>query len=405
MIRKKLAYLIVFFMPFTNALAISGLLNISFALASWLYILNKSKTNSKKNIFVPYNVDRIILCFALLLFVDFVLFSSGQKCFNHLLMWIVPPLIYYNSLRKTLFDYFTLKELESKLFAVITIAVTISSIFGICEFVSNNFLSINLNNFLPHGSQEASSEAYSIIGFFRSRSFMVESGHFVLFLECYTPLSIYWLYNNIRNSCARISLIVLQLVSFILTFSAAGYVLLIIGLCMFLSFSMKSKNKSKIMLIFILFVLVLFVFFSDFFNIFIDIIKYKVNGESVSQNDRQSRFEALKYFTSINSIIGYGPGSSYTLNIPSYISLYLKILMDMGIIGVIISLVFLRRQYKLIKLIKERQLRIAFLITLVLVVLHFSIVDVIYYPWFWILLSLIWSVVKLQKYESIFSNE
>ena len=143
----------------------------------------------------------------------------------------------------------------------------------------------------------------------------------------------------------------------------------------------------------------LIIYFWDYVYVFFKIITSKLDGTNVSYIDREDRFAALDRIGGINLILGYGPGSLYTLNIDSYISLYLGIIMNMGLVGAFSFFIFVIKQYKSIQMIRDRWMRAALLISFVMTTLHFAVVDIIYYAWYWIVLAIAWVVIKKEALE------
>lgn len=335
---------------------------------------------------------------AVMLLFGFFAFSNHPKCLNHLLMWTTPPLVFYFSFRRALYQNFGNNEIKEKVLACIVLATTFTAAFAIFEFVGKNFLGLDVDSWLPRAAVETM-DAISMDRV-RARAFTEEPGQFSFFLEAFSPLSLYWIHCKYRRTFITCLYGVLLFCSLFVSFSAAGFALLLVGLAIFFFAFIKGSAKK---LPYIIMVVVLFcgliIYFWDYVDVFFKIITSKLDGTNVSYIDREDRFAALDRIGGINLILGYGPGSLYTLNIDSYISLYLGIIMNMGLVGAFSFFIFVIKQYKSIQMIRDRWMRAALLISFVMTNLHFAVVDIIYYAWYWIVLAIAWVVIKKEAFE------
>lgn len=71
------------------------------------------------------------------------------------------------------------------------------------------------------------------------------------------------------------------------------------------------------------------------------VVMTKLDTDNSSFNDRSDRIIGLEHFLSgVNLIVGYGAAAFSTLKTPSFISLYVGILMSTGILGIVLFLSF-----------------------------------------------------------------
>ena len=373
---KYIVYLFLFLMIFTNAFALNSVLTPSFAI-SFLLILDYLRFPKKSFQSKPH----YLLYFWLLLTFSFIVMSDGEKCRNHWLLWTYPFFTYFFVFKNELSRLFTLEEIKSKVVKVIAYA----TIFA-CAF--STFLGIDLS-FIPRGTVE---DYTPFDGFFRARSFAEESGHFSFFVEIFGPLSIYWILNNLKASfkLVTIGVIVLGLVA---TMSAVGLLFMFVYIGMFANFyivEQNSKVSAKILFLvsLIAFLVVITVVYPEVFSTIWDLIMMKLNPENVSHADRASRFSAIEKMSGIAYLIGYGPAAFSTLNVDSFISFYLGVFMNTGIIGLWLFLCFCLSIFHKIKSIRDANLRFALKTSFFFACAHLAFIDIIYVPWFWVMLSI-----------------
>ncbi|MEK0413634.1 MAG: hypothetical protein RL070_1122 [Bacteroidota bacterium] len=379
-------------MIFTNAFALNSVLTPAFAIS---FILIVHFIFQKK---IVYERPPYLFFFWLLLTFSFIVMSNGEKSLNHWFLWTFPFFSYYFVFKNELFQLFTLSEIKNKIFKYITYVTLLACSFSILEFCCINFLDIDLS-FIPRGAVE-DYKPFDF-GFVRARSFAEESGHFSFFVEIFGPLSVYWINQNLRFPLKLIALAII-LLGLIVTLSGVGLLLLVIYLFMlFYSYLLRRKTSTsfKIKVIFYaigLFFLIL-VIYPDFFSTVWNLIAVKTELDNESYLERVGRFAAIDKLSGFAFLIGYGPASFSTLNVNSFISLYLGILMNTGILGIILYALFCLTKYKSIIRIKDIDCRLALKCSFLFSCFHLAFIDIIYVPWFWVLLSLIDVIYKKER--------
>lgn len=385
---RKILLFFVFFQIFTSAFALSPVLTFSLAIGAILLI--GSFLNG--NLFYGTKEPPFLLLSNIILFISYLLFATGEKCFNHLLLWTIPPFLYYFVFKRVLISQFNKKEIENKVFAVITFSTIFSSSYAIFEFIAINFFNIDLS-FIPRGMLEEYNPF--ALGNIRARSFMEESGHFSLFLEIFVPISIYWIYYNVNNILFRYILYAVFAIGLFVSFSAFGFACILMGLLLFLIYKFYEAGnifKGLVIVTEILCgVIVLYFLIPSVFDSIWDIISGKLDSDNTSHSDRESRFVALKYLDGIHLFIGYGPAAFSTLKLNSFVSFYLGVLMSTGLIGLLFYIFFIIRQFTYVKNLSNKPLQFSLFLSLFFSVLHYAFIDNIYVPWFWVLLSLIYA--------------
>ncbi len=382
-------------MIFTNAFALNSVLTPAFAISLILifhFIFQKRK---KVFEYPPY-----LLFFWLLLTFSFIVMSNGEKSLNHWFLWTFPFFSYYFVFKNVLFQLFTLSEIKDKIFKYITYATLFACSFSVLEFCCINFLDIDLS-LIPRGAVEEYKPFD--VGFVRARSFAEESGHFSFFVEIFGPLSVFWINENFRFPLKATALAII-LLGLIVTLSGVGLSLLVIYLFMLFDaylFRRKTSFSVKLKLIFyaVGFFSLTVILFPEFFSTVWNLIAVKTESDNVSYVDRVGRLAAIDKLSGFAFLIGYGPAAFSTLNVNSFISLYLGILMNTGILGIILYALFCLTKYRSIMRIKDIDLRFALKCSFLFACVHLAFIDIIYVPWFWVMLSLIDVIYTKEKYN------
>lgn len=381
---KYIVYLFLFLMIFTNAFALNSVLTPSFAI-SFLLILDYLRFPKKSFQSKPH----YLLYFWLLLTFSFIVMSDGEKCRNHWLLWTYPFFTYYYVFKNELNRLFTLDEIKYKVLRVIAYATIFACAFSAFEFCCSNFLDIDLN-FIPRGTVE---DYAPFDGFFRARSFAEESGHFSFFVEIFGPLTIYWILNHLKPSLKFVTIgtIVLGLLA---TMSAVGLLLMFVYIGMLTNLylvKLNSKVSAKILFLtsLIAVLVVITLVYPEVFSTLWDLIVMKLDPDNVSHADRASRFSAIEKMSGIAYLIGYGPAAFSTLNVDSFISLYLGVFMNTGIIGLCLFMCFILSIYHKMKSIIDINLRFALKVSFLFACTHLAFIDIIYVPWFWVMISIV----------------
>jgi hypothetical protein len=379
-------------MIFTNAFALNSVLTPAFAI-SFIFIVHFILDKKKK----VYQRPTYLLFFWLLLTFSFIFMSNSEKSLNHWFLWTFPFFSYYFVFKNELFQLFTLTEIKDKIFKYITYATLLACSFSVLEFCCINFLGIDLS-FIPRGAVE--DYLPFDFGFVRARSFAEESGHFSFFVEIFGPLSVFWINKNLKFSLKLLALVII-LLGLMVTLSGVGLLLLGIYILMlfdFYLFRKETSTKFKLKVIFYAIGLFFFllILYPDFFSNIRDLIAFKMASDNTSNAERVGRFAAIDKLSGLSYLMGYGPAAFSTLNVDSFISLYLGIFMNTGIIGISLFTLFCLSKYRSIKRIKDIDCRFALKCSFLFACFHFAFIDIIYVPWFWVLLSLI-DVIYLKE--------
>jgi hypothetical protein len=370
-------------------------LTIALAVSSLLFCIGFTKGYHATKLYEP---PFLLLFYAILIF-GFLVIATGGKKYNHLLMWVVPAVCYFFMFKRLIVNLFTIDEIKNNLLKVITLATLTACTFSIIEFVSVNFLGNDLS-FIPRGSVEVYKPL--AIDNIRARSFMEESGHFSMYWELYTPLCVYWLRNFVMNRAIRYLSYSILLLGIIVSFSAFGYICLILWAFALVFYHIKNAKSVRyfwgVLGIASFLLLLVVIVVPEIYDTLTFIINRKLDPNNFSHSDRESRFEALKYLNGIYLLIGYGPNAAGTLNLDyTFVSFYLGVLMNTGILGLLCFTLFLLQQVKYILKLRNQELRFYFFLSLWFSSMHLMILDNIYVPWFWVMLSLLGAIHFKEK--------
>ncbi len=225
--RSFLFNIYIYSLPFSFAFSfyeskVTFTLLVSICMLIDLIVVNLIRHVSISSRLLKYLVPSIIFILYVI-FDSLINFKSDSGYLNHVISYIssvlfflIVPLWYFESFK---FKY-SYKQL---LFGICFITI-LSSLYACCQFILNNFFSVNLDDYLYWPSSEISN-AMALGQYFRTKSFFAEPGHFALFLECFIPI-VYWFFykaNLSINFILRNILFAVVIISFILTISAAGF--------------------------------------------------------------------------------------------------------------------------------------------------------------------------------------
>ncbi len=404
-------------LPFVSAFTISETFTYTIIISVLLLLKNSITFFFKPSIFFITNSFLIcLISFLFLIFLLISLFSANinVKSINHYIAYFSCFVLFFLNIYYSF--YYTEPNnsinLLSKLIKVLTIILVISSLFTLGEFVSSNIFGFNLNTIVPRPKTELFN-ALSLGEFYRVRGFASESSNHALMLELLAPLSIYYytiISNNRYRKSIRFLLILLFLLSIVITYSTAAFLIIafVSTILLLYNFRYFLKNSINVKSIFVLSIISIFVFkynetFFRYFNL-IQVINNKLNG-STSLTDRTNRFESFTTnFESSNmyrKLIGYGPSGFRFVNLKeSFVAFYPTLLFESGILGFTFFTIFIiytsMRLYSIQSSIKP------FLVfPLLVMLLHFFVIGDFWLPWFWFICAIIHYIALIEKNNNI----
>lgn len=405
-ITNKALVVYILMMPFTSAFAISGTINLPILAGVFLFLVALIQLLSTRK--VSNNIISIELA-SIFLFLFFVLTSyvvNGRAysfSLNHLLAYFSSFILFFVGPLFFLAHSDNPKKIFETVLKYVFIAVLVSAVFSIFEFVLTNFFSIIFTDYVPRANVKDYDPM--ITGFLiRSRGFAEESGHYGFMMELFAPISVYYLYFskycNYSNTLKNIFTFCIVL-SIITSFSVSTFILL--PFCLVLSLIIKFKLISKAIVQQakkIIITLVILIIIWQIINLFIPLneillITLDEKFDSFSLNDR---LERSNYFWSTfpklpleNILFGSGPSWYKILGLDesfSFLSLYQTITFENGLFGLLCIVVLLTAVLIKLLLIKHK-ISIFFLTSILCGILHYNNISNYWYPWFWFLLAFI----------------
>lgn len=421
--KRYLLYAYIISMPFTSAFCISSSLSWPLILGSiatlfiLLYLLSGKRiynTNAKS----LYLVLLFLLTVALSFFINDVLNPPESlvfgKTINHLFAYFASFINFYVT-TLFLFNLNTDTVSPSQTTKVIMWVLFSSCIFAIVEFIAKNVFSVDFDQIIPHPSVEKM-DALALGDIFRSiraRGLSEEPGHFAFMIDLFLPLAAYYLFFS--GECdfpkwVKISFVVVFVITILLTFSTAAFVVLPVALFITFMYFRKYlvKHLNKIFIgagLLVLFAVVLDNYVPIITQLALDIDQK--TSSSGSMDDRTSRADLFKiYFSNaplLNKLIGYGPSGYLRAGLEaesdSFLVLYQTFLFESGIIGMLIYALFLLFILAQIPKIVF-PLNFFLLFSFIMGGLHYFFISNYWYPWYWFICAFIVHIRTLPQFSA-----
>ncbi|MDH5414252.1 MAG: hypothetical protein OEW87_08950 [Flavobacteriaceae bacterium] len=405
---KKLFYLFIFFAPFTSFFALSGWLRLPVIINQILFILLMLSVLRQNTIRTKWILkdDLLLIIFLALVWVSYVIGFKETRSFNHSLAY-TNSILFYFFLSKYIITVFHISSV--KIGKIIYWSFLACSFIIIVDFIGKNYFNYSFRSvFSELDGVTSNMDYFTRAGLYRVGGVAEEPGHMAMFYNIYFGLSLYYIYRTEKTKLYKWILAIFIIAHFAM-FSNAGIVLPIIAV--FLIFSLNKLTRLKIsigqltgltaLLISIAVVSgVLFFFdigqssqiFEEFFNkiFFSENLQYSSSGQRLKQWGR-AFINFIKH-----PIFGNGPGFGVNEDPEGYLSVYLTILSDIGILAFIFFVAFL--ESIIINLWKlEKTIRSLLLFCVITSFIHLMIMADFYHAPFWILLVFIQLVTKENK--------
>ncbi len=405
---RKLFYLFIFFAPFTSFFALSTWLRLPVVINQILFltlIIGIFQNNLIKTKWIVKE-DLFLIGFLVLVWLSFTLGYREQRSFNHSLAY-TNSILFYFFLSKYVITLFKISSVQ--IAKIVYWSFITSSVIIILDFIGINYLDFSLRRVFSEADGAISNMNYYIrAGKQRVGGVAEEPGNMALFYNIYFGISLYYLHQNRKRYNIK-WILFLFVVSHFAMLSNAGIALPVIaGIIIFLlnkltRLKITTKQLFWTLSIFITIILsyLIILFFDigqssqlleEFFNkiFFNETVEYSSSGQRLKHWAR-----ALSNFTK-HSIFGNGPGFGVNQDAEGYLSVYLTILSDVGIIAFIFFISFQRELIlKVLKL--ETATRNFLLFCVITSFLHLIIVADFYHAPLWILFVFIQLVYKEQK--------
>ncbi len=395
-------------MPFVSAFAFTGTISFPLIFAVFLFMLmglKVLKTGKFPNSFFGFD---IMVIFLLLFFVVFTFVINGwgnSKSLNHTVAYLSTFLLFYVTIKFTLFAIKDKELLFKRVLQFITYTTILSALYSNAEFISSNVFKINLNDYVPRPSEAEEWYDATVLGlFYRARGFAPESGHFTFMMELFFPIVIYYIYftgfckwNKILKALTIFSIVL----SFIFAVSTASFAIVPASFLVASAIYAKriffyiKKHFLKIAATTVVtsaIILALNYFFSFYTFIFLSITD-KLDSGSFDQRQAKIDFfyDTFSRFDVIKKLSGSGPGGFYILGFDrsnSILSFYHNITFEIGLFGLLLILALF---FYVLVSVSNINGKIGFflLASFMSGVLHFFIIANFWYPWFWFIAAFI----------------
>jgi hypothetical protein len=392
----------IFSIPFVSAFSFTGTISIPLVLGVVLFLQMITKILRSGTLPADFVGFDIVLLFFFLFVILFSFLVNGwgnSKSMNHTIAYLSTFLLFYIGVKFTLFSIGNKNKVFKRVLQFVTYVTCISAIFANVEFISANFLNLDLNEYIPRGKEEE--EFYNpttIELFVRARAFATESGHFTFMMELFTPLVIYYLCFSGYckwHSLVKIIVVLIIFFSFVFAASSASFVIIPLALLIAALVHIKSiflyvrKYPGKFIVASAV-PLLLLMLFNYFFSLSSLILLSVVDKlDSGSAYDRQDRidffFDKFSHFNPINKVVGIGPAGFSNLGFDdskSILSLYYSITFEAGFLGVLLMLSFVI--YILGNALKiKKSIGFFLLVSIISGIIHYYFIANYWYPWFW----------------------
>ena len=325
-------------------------------------------------------------------------FGFQIKGFTHTISYFLVLILYYLSIELS-FKMFNI-PIES-IFKYLSKGVLIVSFITLVEFISKNFLMVEFDNYIPRPQVEQFNAIYNagFKVFFRSRGTTEESGVLAMYLLMFFPF-VYYYYKVIKANKIKLlfstSIILLSLFT---TFSAAGFIELLVALgvisIVFIVKKIKEGLKkipivtisTSIFLVIIF--LVSFAYGKTNFTFLEGIFtKLTFSNDSYSAGSRLERWNYAISLIQSNPLLGHGAGIATLENGTGSTNFYLEVLIETGVVGFLLLIaVFITIFKRLFKI--NSNVKFVYLFSFIIVLVHSLVVSQYLLPWLWTLLAII----------------
>jgi O-antigen ligase len=312
-------------------------------------------------------------------------FNANNKSLGYILAMFFTIFIINFLMRIAMWNFSNLNKI---LFAN-AVGVSIIAVISIIEFVLFVYFHKTFNSFL--GLNFYQPVIYRGGLFIRVHAFTDEPAYLAYYINTMGPLAIYYIKNLNMNIFFKNILYVVIITSFLLTFSAAGYLALTISLFLYFILKLCSNNSFKhvVSYIFIGIFIMVVIYFFDFLN-FVNIneIISPMLEKIMLKNNSSASIRLLNWHIGIqlfkeSPFIGYGLGF-VSKEIGSIFSVYMLLLLEGGVFALLFYVLFiLHVLYDIIRYNDSFSGYI--LIGYISACIQLSVISLFYLPFIWVL--------------------
>ncbi|WP_026827394.1 O-antigen ligase family protein [Exiguobacterium artemiae] len=399
--RLLLLYLVSF--GFISAFAINKWASIPLILSlliliQTMFLAFKNNVNLINNKYISMYIYLFLLATSFSYLLQVNTFGFQIKGFTHTVSYFLVIILYFLSIELS----FRIHNVSiSIIFKYISKGILVVSFFTLIEFISKNFFMFDFDKYIPRAQVEQFDAIYNtgFRIFFRSRGTTEESGVLAMYLLMFFPFVVYY-YKFINISRKKlIGSIVMILLAIFSTFSAAGFIELLIALLIVILLAIMKKIKNgfssipifSILLTIILMILALIsivykrIDFDFLEGIF---VKLTFSNESFSAGSRLERWNYAFSLIQSNPIFGHGAGIATLQNGTGSTNFYLEVLIETGFVGFLLILALFIAIFKMIFKMND-SIKYVYLFSIIIVLIHSIVISQYLLPWIWTLLAII----------------
>jgi hypothetical protein len=349
--------------------------------------------SSKRVIFFDTfkNFEIIYFLFTFLLIAP-LLFNDSITAYNisHVMSYLLPFFIFYK-LYFFLFKRYLISL--NNILTYISYGILLASFIAIAEFIYSLMYVSELMDLIPFTNTNQG----TYMNFFRSQSLTYEPNHFGLYLVIFIPLIYLLRMNNPgfnKNKFYLFSSI--TFIGLLTTFSASVFVILVLDLVIISCYIFLNlvQNKSKFLLAkFIAFAcifLILVSFFKDLLIFETVLSKVSFNHDVGITGSRVQRWQYL--FNSLDGSILFGTGAGqYIIELgQSAVNLWLQLLLEVGILGLLVFLTFITYPiFQFYSRFGVNKYTLSIYISFFNIIVYHISIGNYWYPWLWIFLAIV----------------
>jgi hypothetical protein len=396
-----LLLLYIFSMPLVSAFAFTNIISFSLIFAVLLFLLMLISI-LKAGKLPPGFLGLDLLITILFLFI--VIFSycmngwGNSKSLNHTVAYLATFLLFYVSIKFTLFNISDSNKIFKNVLILITYSTIISAVYANVEFISSNIFGINLNDYIPRPNEDQTYYGATVLGiFYRARGFAAESGHFTFMMELFSPLAVYFMYFSgfcKWSKLVKTIAIFLIVSSFIFAVSTASFVIVPVAILLaslihysrIFAYIKNHTNKVFLTTAIVSIIVLLFnYFFSVYALIILSISEKMDSGLDYRQANIDFFFKKFFQFDITQQIIGAGPAGVLILGYDmtnAILNLYFSISFELGFLGFFLFISLLI--YFIFHLVTIKS-KIGFFLLIAIFsgMMHYYFISNFWYPWFW----------------------
>lgn len=383
-------FLFVFLLSFTSGFALGEYLRL-YVIASFIFIfLTFFKILTLRSLpRVLSNTELPIIIFIIYIAL-MSLFVNSDSTLNYLIVYIFFFIFVYFCFK------FALKLLgPEKLLKFNFIAVSFVSLFIVIELFLHYFFQLDIHSYIPRFGPTP--VAIFLNDFKRPYAFSTEPTNLASYLLPFGGLAIYYLFVKKINFRYLISFFIFF--SFILTFSAAGFAAMLLGIIIaytFWIFNFFINSKVNLKIFFYLLILILFLMFVKYnFN---NVYEYIFTKITLSDEGFRSVYwkDAITLIID-NSFLPHGLGSNIDLPI---INTYLLITYECGLIGLLLFGSFFIQGLIIIVLSKiPLEKKVFFIFLLTSSAIQMNGFSTFYYPYALLLVPFIMEIIRTNFFQ------